>query len=261
MSIKSRFVIIPAGWILLMWFSGLNPVSAQTTTPEKKWNFLADVYLLLPNIDGETGLGNSLTIPIDASTGDIFSKLKMGAMLYLEARTDKWALTSDFVYMNLHQKVTPGKLIRSGAVTLKQSIWEAAGLYRITSFLEIGAGGRLNYLVTDIDAERNVLPSGSEKVTGHRSVTFYDPILITRFSADIMDKWLFQFRGDVGGFGIGSDFTWQLQGYAGYRFSRLFQLAAGYRIISIDYDKGADVKHFIFNVNEFGPVIRFGFYF
>jgi hypothetical protein len=65
----------------------------------------------------------------------------------------------------------------------------------------------------------------------------------------------------VESFGIGSDFTWQLQAYAGYRFSKLFQLTAGYRIIGIDYDKGADKDRFIFDMNEFGPVVRFGFNF
>jgi hypothetical protein len=163
--------------------------------------------------------------------------------------------------MNLRQDITPGKLIRSGTVTLKQTIWELAGLYRILPFLEAGAGGRLNVLVTDIDAQRNVLPEGSEALTGHHSKTFYDPILITRLTYDIENKWLFQFRGDLGGLGIGSDFTWQLQAYAGYCFTTLFQLTAGYRIIGIDYDKGAYEKRFIFDMNEFGLVIRLGFNF
>ena len=88
-----------------------------------------------------------------------------------------------------------------------------------------------------------------------------DPIIITRLSAEIKQKWLFQFRGDIGGFGIGSDLTWQLQAYAGYRFGKVFQLTGGYRYLSVDYDKGADKERFIFNMASFGPVIRFGFNF
>jgi hypothetical protein len=119
----------------------------------------------------------------------------------------------------------------------------------------------LNVLITDIDAQRNVLPAGSEPLSGHHSKTFYDPILISRLSTDIGGKWYFQLRGDLGGFGIGSDFSWQLQAYAGYRFTTLFQLSAGYRIIGIDYDEGAHAKRFIFDMNEFGPLIRMGFNF
>ena len=106
-----------------------------------------------------------------------------------------------------------------------------------------------------------MLPVGSEALTGYHSKTFYDPILIIRLTTDINNEWLFQFRGDLGGFGIGSDFTWQLQAYAGYRFTTLFQLSVGYRMLGIDYDKGEDDEHFIFDMNEFGPVIRLGFNF
>ncbi len=216
---------------------------------------------MFPYMDGETGIGNLITVPVDANPGDIFSKLKFAGMLYFEAGTGKWAITSDMVYMNLNQEVTPGTLFHSGTVSAEQFVWEPAGFYRITSFLEIGAGGRLNNLHAGIDARRNVIPAGTEEVTGSVSQTWFDPILIARITADIEDKWLLQLRGDVGGFGVGSDFTWQLQGYAGYRFSKVFQLTAGYRILSIDYDKGDDTERFIYNVDTFGPVIRMGFTF
>jgi len=242
-------------------FSWINPISAQTAETDKKWHFLADVYLMFPNMDGEIGIGNSLKVPIDSNPGDVFRKLNFGAMLYLEAQTDRWAITSDLVYMSLEQEITPGTLIHSGTAGAKQLIWEAAGLYRIIPFWEVGVGGRLNNLQTNIDARRNVLPAGTEVVTGEHSDTWFDPILITRLSTDINDKWLFQFRGDLGGFGVGSDFTWQLQGYAGYRFTKVFQLTAGYRILSTDYKKGSGTDEFVFNIKEFGPVIRLGFNF
>jgi hypothetical protein len=246
---------------ILLFISVFSPVSAQTAAPEKKWNFLTDVYLMFPYMDGETGIGNLITVPVDANPGDIFSKLKMAAMLYIEAETDKWAISSDLVYMNLNQEVTPGTLFHSGEVRAKEFIWEPAGFYRIVPFWEVGVGGRLTSLSMDIDALRNVFPAGTEEVTASGSKIWFDPVIITRLSADIKDKWLFQFRGDVGGFGIGSDLTWQLQAYAGYRFGKIFQLTAGYRILSIDYDKGADAERFIYNVDTFGPVIRFGFNF
>jgi hypothetical protein len=245
----------------LLFFTGYQSLSAQSSAAEKKWNFLTDVYLMFPYMDGETGIGESLILPVDASPGDIFSKLKMGAMLYLEANTDKWAITSDLVYMNLNQEVTPGTIVNSGNVTAKQLIWEAAGLYRITPFLEAGVGGRLNYLETGVDVRRNVFPAGTEEVTGQESKTWYDPVVIARLTADIHDKWLFQFRGDIGGFGIGSDLTWQLHATAGYRFTKLFQMSLGYRILSTDYKTGEEPKEFLFDVSEFGPEIRFGFNF
>ena len=257
---KVRFFAIIGGLCLLLCFN-VNTVSAQESEPENSWHFLAEPYLMFPYMSGETGIGNNLILPVEASPGDIFSKLQMGAMLYLEAQTDKWAITSDLVYMNLNQEITPGILIHDGSVTAKQLIWEAAGFYRLTRCLEVGLGGRVNYVQTSVDASVNVIPDGTEPISGRHHKTWFDPIIIARFMTDIKDKWLFQFRGDLGGFGVGSNFTWQLQGYVGYRFTKLFQLSAGYRFLSTDYSSGEGRKEFIFNVNEFGPVVRFGFNF
>jgi len=239
----------------------VNIVSAQASADGRRWHFLTDVYLMFPYMDGETGVSNLLTVPVDANPGDIFSKLKFAGMLYFEAQNNKWAITSDIVYMNLNQEVTPGTLLHSGTVSAEQFVWEPAALFRLAPFLEVGAGGRLNNLQAGIEVRRNVLPAGTEEVTGSGSKTWFDPIIAARVTADINEKWLFQFRGDVGGFGVGSDFTWQLQAYAGYRFSKVFQLTAGYRILSVDYDKGVDSERFIYNVDTFGPVIRMGFNF
>lgn len=259
---KNRFVSVSTSLYCILFFCAcFGQASAQDKAVDKKWHFLVEPYLMFPYMDGETGIGNNLILPVDANPGDIFNHLQMAAMLYFEAKTDKWAITSDLVYMNLNQDLTPGILINSGSVTAKQFIWEAAGLYRLTSFLEVGVGGRLNYVQTSVDGLINAIPSGTVEFSGRHHKTWFDPVIITRLSTDIKNKWLFQFRGDLGGFGIGSKFTWQLQAYVGYRFGKLFQLAIGYRLLSTDYKSGEEPKEFIFNVAEFGPVIRFGFNF
>jgi hypothetical protein len=256
-----KLIANPAFWCVTICLCGFRPVSAQTPAPEKKWNFLVDVYFLFPNMNGEAGIGDAITVPVEADPGDVFSSLNFGLAVYFEASTKKWAITSDFFFMNLENEVTPVDPIVSGTVTADQGIWEAAVLYRIAPFLELGAGGRLNHLKLGIDAVRNVFPSGTKEIDESASATWYDPILIARLSADIRDKWLFQLRGDLGGFGLGSDFTWQLQAYAGYRFAKLVQLTAGYRILSINYDGGTGAEEFFFDMDVFGPVVKLGFYF
>ncbi len=46
---------------------------------------------MFPYMNGETGKGDLLSIPVDANPGDIFNKLKMAGMIYVEAKTEKWA--------------------------------------------------------------------------------------------------------------------------------------------------------------------------
>jgi len=259
--LKSQLSFTPTILCVLIFNFWINPMSAQKAGPGNNWNFLTEIYLLFPNMNGETGIGDIVNVSIDANPGDVFSNLKFGGMLYFEAQTRKWAITSDLVFMNLQNDITETTLLHSGTVKANQGVWENAGLYRVFPFLEVGIGGRLNHLKTSMDVRRNVLPAGTEEVVRESTATWFDPVMIARLSADIKDKWLFQLRGDLGGFGLGSDFTWQAQAYLGYRFSKLFQLTAGYRILSIDYEKNTGSEPFVFDIDEFGPVIRFGFNF
>jgi hypothetical protein len=86
-------------------------------------------------------------------------------------------------------------------------------------------------------------------------------MLITRLSTEGNKKFFAQLRAELGGFGIGSTFAWQVQGIAGYRFSKLFDMSVGYRAISLDYQDGDGVKAFVYDVTTSGPMLRFGFNF
>ncbi len=238
-----------------------SAVYAQENGEEKKWKFLIEPYMMFPSMSGETGVRNIPTVSVDANAGDIFDKLQFGAMLYLEAQNDQWAITSDLLYMNLEQDAASTQIINSGSVQAKQLGYELAGLYRFSPFLESGLGLRLNSIDTELDIVRNTIGGGTESLGGSLSRTWVDPVFITRATADINDKWIFILRGDFGGLGIGSTFTWQVQGYVAYHFSKLFQTSLGYRIIGIDYDKGTGEDRFRYDVNTFGPNIRFGFNF
>ncbi len=71
------------------------------------WHYLTDVYLMLPTTSGDVGVAELPPLEVDAGAGNIFSHLKMGTMLYLEATNDDWSITSDLLYMKLGQGVVP----------------------------------------------------------------------------------------------------------------------------------------------------------
>ena len=238
---------------------GQNQVDSQTEVSDNKWGFIIEPYILFPNMAGNIGLRNLPEVDVDANPGDIFSKLSFGGMLYLEAHNDDWAITSDLLYMDLKQDVTPGTLISSGNINAHQWAWEFAGLYRIAPFLEAGIGGRLNNIQAGLDINRKEIGGETIPISADMSETWVDPIILIRLTGDIKNKWQFQFRGDVGGFGIGSDFAYQAQGMVGYSFIRWFQLTAGYRILGMNYDKGEGENRFRYDMNIFGPMIKLGF--
>lgn len=251
-----KLILLPVFLIFV-----LTSAAQDSKSSKQKWNFLAEPYLMFPNLKGTTGVGNLPDAELDADPSDIFKNFKIGAILYLEMANDKWAFSSDLIYLNLDADVEPRTLINSGNVNVKQFLWEFGGLRKLLPWLEAGIGGRINSLKTEANLETKNIGGGTTKRSKSMTQTWFDPIIIARIKSEQDKKFIYQFRGDLGGFGVGSDFAWQLQLYAGYRFSKLFQATAGYRILSVDYSKGSGDDRFLYDMDTFGPVIRFGFNF
>jgi len=226
---------------------------AQETNPE--WHFLIEPYLMFPGMKGETTVRQFPAAEVDAEAEDIFSYLKFGMMLYSEATNDNWTISVDLIFMKLEQDAKANPLIQNGKISMNEMALEFAGLKRVATWLDAGVAARILRLTAEIDLE-----TIGDSHNGSSTKTWVDPVIVLRSHGAIQKKWLLQLRGDFGGFGIGSDFTWQIQANVGYRFSRLFQTSVGYRVISIDYDKGNGPDRFLYNINTFGPVLRFGFY-
>lgn len=75
-----------------------------------------------------------------------------------------------------------------------------------------------------------------------------DPILGVRGQWNFNDKWFLAGRSDIGGFGVGSDFVWSVQGTVGYRFTEKVSAELGYRYLDTDYQDGA----FTYDMAEHG---------
>lgn len=252
--------------IAVLMMTGFQTVKAQEEvgTPYEGWTFLIEPYLMFPNLNGTTKLGGLPEVTVDANPGDVFSNLKMGFMLNAEASHKEWHIGSDVIYMSLGQDIEPNSVVSSGEVKIKQFVWEVSGLYTVTPWLDLGLGGLLNTLNLKVNAD---FTGGYVTYSRDISKTWFDPMIIARTGSKPGDKFIYRVRGEIGGFGIGSDLSWQVQALAGYRFSDLFQITGGYRIIGIDYEKnnsggtGINNNGFIYDMNTFGPEIRFGFNF
>ncbi len=83
------------------------------------------------------------------------------------------------------------------------------------------------------------------------SASFVDPILALRVNTQLSDRWSVLSYVDVGGFGVGSDFTWQVAVTANYQARDNLYLSAGWRHLAVDYEKGGTV----FDGAMSGPVI------
>ncbi len=66
---------------------------------------------------------------------------------------------------------------------------------------------------------------------------------------------------EIGGFGVGSDFTWQAFPTVGVKLAPGFALEFGYRWLDIDYESGDGANQFAYDVLTQGPVIGMAFKF
>ena len=233
--------------------------SNDTSQDDSKWNFTVAPYLLFANMNGEIEV-KGIPVEVDARTGDIFENLDFGMMLYFEASNDEWVLTFDALYMNLAadgETLITGRKARVGA---KQLALDFKGMYRVTHWLDAGIGARINVLDGSLNvAEGDVILPGRDV---SQNESWFDPLIVARATTDFGgNSWKLQMLADIGGFGLGSDLTWQLKPIVGYRFSDLFEMNLAYRWIGIDYEKGNNSDSFKYDMVISGPELGFLFHF
>lgn len=126
---------------------------------------------------------------------------------------------------------------------MKQFIGELDATFRIAEgpagFFDVYGGFRYNYTSLDINADRSnrfvLIP---RDIDDSGSKTWTDPLIGLRGQWNINDKWFLAGKGDIGGFGVGSDLAWSLQGTVGYNFTESVSAEIGYRYLHTDYDNG-----------------------
>jgi len=87
-----------------------------------------------------------------------------------------------------------------------------------------------------------------------RTDDWLDPFIGLRAHYDFSGRIYVTARGDVGGFGVGSDFTWQAEAALGVKLSQRMFAELGYRALGVDYDHGG----LIYNTVTHGILINAG---
>ena len=252
---------LPVLAILASTIFPILPAHAQNA-PDGQWHYLVQPYAMFPNMKGETGIADLPPVHVDEDPQDIFDNLRMGAMLYLEAQNDRWTFSSDVLFMELGSDISTDGILTDGDVDVSQVGWELAAMRRLTPNFELGLG--LTYNQIDVDVELTIDlpgPIGPNEVSGGLEEDWIDPTIVARFTYPISDKWFLQARGNIGGFGVGSDLMWQVMADVGYRPSEKWFFSFGYRIIDIDFEDGSGTDRFVYDMQTFGPVLKLGFSF
>jgi hypothetical protein len=234
--------------------------SMSALAADDEWQHTIAIYVVGASIDGTAGIGN-VTGDVDVSFGDILDNLDGGFMGAYRLERGPWAMTADVMWLGLEQKKNSQGITgnRSSKVEADQVIASLDGAYAITERLAGYAGLRFWWLDVDV----NVVLGGPMGTTlsPSKSENWVDPYVGLRYVLPLGERWQIVTKGDVGGFGVGSDFTWHVTAFANWDVTKNFSLMAGARFIDVDYEDGSGSGRFKWDVLEGGPMGGFNWRF
>lgn len=222
------------------------------------WRHTLSPYLMAASLDGSSGVG-PLDVNVDLGPSDIFSNLDFGAMLAYRGETENWAVMADFIYMKLGASDTSQNGLVYGRINLDQTIFQADVARRLSDHWEVTFGARYWDVETAL-LLRGQGPVGTE-IRADTGESWIDPVIGVRFDYPFNPQWALLGKADVGGFGIGSDSTWQTSLGLRWQFSDNMSTALIFRYIDVDYESGSGASRFALDVAEYGPGLGLSFSF
>ena len=69
-----------------------------------------------------------------------------------------------------------------------------------------------------------------------RTDDWWDPFIGLRARYNFNDRFYVTAKGDIGGFGVGSEFTWQAEAALGFHLTQNVFTEVGYRAFGVDYE-------------------------
>ncbi len=251
-----------AGALVALLFVAAPAAGQQSEPPASgangQWHVTVAPYLWATSLSGNATV-HGVKADVDVPFSDILKDLSFGAMLLVDVGKGRFGIGVNSVFARVSpDNEVNGIKIKTTSDTVQLGVapyyrlvdWtyrESASGQPLRLVVEPEAGFRVTYLRAELDV-RHGGPSVDQ------SESWVDPLIGSRFGLDLSDHWTIAAEADVGGFGVGSDFAWNAQGFLGYKttlFGRPTTFALGYRALHQDYDH----NNFKWDVTMYGPTI------
>jgi hypothetical protein len=229
---------------------GTEPASSQ----QDDWSLSLSPYIWGAGLKGSVAsFPGAPAADVDVSFSDVLSNLDMAGMLIAQLRYQRFAGYMDLIYTSISadQNTPLGLLFDDVNLENEVFIGTFGGSYRAIesehASLDLLAGIRAWSVDTRLKLQGGALP---DQEIEHNE-NWVDPIvgISARYQ---FDSGIFATAfSQVGGFGVGSDLTWDALGGLGYQFNNSVSAIAGYRHLEVDYEHNG----FVFDVEMSGPVI------
>jgi hypothetical protein len=250
-----------------MIFSSATVGAGETTKApvSDRWQFTIEPYAWVPQLGGTVTVKNKKEkVKVDLtdypSLIDEFRMLLFGRVTIQKGRFKAFY---DGMYIKLKDNIN-GSIVLA-EVVLKQGIQELGLAFDAIHWglgkeakkdlgLEALAGARYIYLRAEGSAD---VPIYGMTLDVDKTHQWVDPFIGGRLTLGLTKKTSISLRGDIGGFGVSSDFIWNGLLEVKHHFNKNWFTTIGYRGMNTDYRKGS----FKYQVKYFGPVASVGFTF
>ncbi len=249
--------------------------------PPSQWRLSFTPYAWLTWLDGEqTVRGRSVDVHVDPI--QVLDHLERVPFFgYGEARNGPLALYSDIFYANLGlsgggirsrslASGINGTLSAAFGLDFEEAVVEVGGAYEVMkcdphTAIDLLAGARYWHQEMSINlALAASLDTGDLVISGDRvidrsgSVDWVDPVVGGRIRYNLAPGQDFMLRGDVGGFGAGSQFSWNALAAYSFVFAKrdgvTYSGILGYRALSADYEQGSGRTKYVYDLVMHGPI-------
>jgi opacity protein-like surface antigen len=251
------------GCVLMLAAASIMPVYAAGAE-EDRWQVEFTPYLFAAGLHGSTGT-QQVSADVNTGFGDIVQNLDAGFMGTLEARRDRWGIILDGLYFKLGDEGArswqgPAGI---GSATGELDVTSTMQMYQLSAAYRVGDGVPIDLIVagryTQLDLDLNLvtttgglLPGGTRSLSA--SQNWWDPVVGVRVILPFAQRWSAMLYGDIGGFGVGSDITYQAIAGVNWQFSEHLSAKVGYRYLYQDYEKNG----FLWKMAAYGPYLGVG---
>jgi hypothetical protein len=186
-----------------------------------------------PSLDAQVDIRARRAAETDA---EVFDDLQAVPSVEAELRRGRVALLAEWTRLDVDEDATvaagrvPATVDLDGTLATFLASWRFAAGARWSA--EALAGGRYVALDAEVAADAR----GPRRAD--TTQTWGDPLVGLRGGWALSERLTLTGRANVGGFGVGSDVTWEVAGRLGLRVVDHLTLAAGYRHLAVEYDDG-----------------------
>jgi hypothetical protein len=212
------------------------------------WSFRLTPYLWFAGLKGTVAtIPGSPSVPIDVSPSEAIEDTETGVMLLFDAKRGRHGLFADVMYTDVRSdaELLPPPIaltLRSISKTTLVSLAYAYEFYnRDRAVIDLMLGGRYWNIDTELRFGSEVGgPLAGRTVTHDES--WIDPMFAIKGRTPLGNSRFYVAGGAaVGGFGIGSDRFYELNGAIGYQWNDAIGTSIGYRMFDVDYEDGGFV--------------------